>query len=90
MTVSLNSNYNSSAILAEGLEDEASLACADDRSIEIEGRHPHPLFADTVFISGPRDFCIEVDRRAFIEAIKEEFGLIEIPSDLGELAPFAL
>lgn len=87
MTVSLNSSYNMSTILGEGGDDAVEiLGCADDRSIEIEGSHPHPRFADTVFISGPRDFCIEVNRREFIDAIKQEFGLIEIPSDLGEMA----
>lgn len=76
MTVSLNSIYN----------DDYT----DPRAIEIQGNHEHPKLADSVFISGPLGFCIEVSKRAFIEAVKKEFGLIEVPSDLGELARFAL
>lgn len=60
----------------------------DDRQLEIQGNHPHPSLKDSVFLAGPMGFCIEVDRRAFIEAVKEEFGLLEIPSDLGEMARF--
>lgn len=60
----------------------------DDRTLEVQGSHPHPMLADSVFISGPMGFCIELNRRDFIEAVKEEFGLIEIPSTIEDFVGF--
>jgi hypothetical protein len=43
------------------------------RPLRIDGKNKQN--PDSVFISGARNFCIEVDRRSFVASICKEFGL---------------
>ena len=53
----------------------------NDREVEIQG--DHSKLTGSVFIEDKgHGFCIEVDKAAFIAAIKEEFGLLE-PLEVG-------
>jgi hypothetical protein len=47
------------------------------RRVNIDGRNLH--ISDSVFITGERGYCIEVDRAAFIAAVCSEFGLARMP-----------
>lgn len=45
------------------------------RSFEIEGDNPGS--PGSVFISGPRGWCMELDRATFLQAVADEFGLVD-------------
>lgn len=52
-----------------------------DRNIEIQG--DHAKLANSVFIEDKgHGFCIEIDKAAFLAAVKAEFGLVE-PLEIG-------
>jgi hypothetical protein len=47
------------------------------REIKIDGTNKK--LPNSTFITGPRGLCIEVDRRAFVEALCREFNLATQP-----------
>lgn len=52
------------------------------RAISIDAQNT--INPQSVFLSGPRGLCMEFDRATFIEAIRQEFGLV--PAAFADLA----